>query len=168
LVSDNFVFDTSRVNQALSVPRLAPGFKARGNQPVVLITLTTHSPTVTWNDAPGHLWQVLQLPAQLIDVKLAISPGYLFAHRAKPLAKVWLTSIVFVQSLSISGRKRHLQLRQCRRLLANIPSRFRQAFDVTSAQTNTYSSFFIRMSGKFPQLLLNYGLRYERESIVRT
>lgn len=51
--------------------------------------------------------------------------------------------------------------------LANVPSRFRQTFDTTSVQTNIYSSFFVQDEWQIlPQLLLSYGLRYERESIV--
>src|SRR4030095_16704954 len=51
--------------------------------------------------------------------------------------------------------------------LVNLPTRFRESFDVTSVQTNTYSGFFTQDEWQIlPQLLLNYGLRYERESII--
>src|SRR4030095_11118193 len=51
--------------------------------------------------------------------------------------------------------------------LAGIPTRFRQNFQSESTQRNTYAGFFVQDEWQvWPQLLLSYGLRYERESIV--
>ena len=51
--------------------------------------------------------------------------------------------------------------------LANMPSRFRQTFDTTSTQLNNYTGFFVQDEWQvLPELLLSYGLRYERESII--
>ncbi len=51
--------------------------------------------------------------------------------------------------------------------LANIPSRFRQNFQTTSTQTNTYIGIYAQDDWRLkPNLLFSYGLRWETESIV--
>jgi hypothetical protein len=51
--------------------------------------------------------------------------------------------------------------------LAGVPSRFRQTFQSSSTQTNTYTGVFLQHEWQLlPQLLLSYGLRYEYETIL--
>jgi hypothetical protein len=52
--------------------------------------------------------------------------------------------------------------------LANIPSRFRQNFQTTSTQENTYVGVYAQDDWRLkPNLLFSYGLRWENESILR-
>jgi hypothetical protein len=52
--------------------------------------------------------------------------------------------------------------------LNNAPSRFRQNFQAESTQNNTYVGLFVQDEWRLlPNLVLSYGLRYERESIIR-
>jgi len=169
-VSDNFVFDTRRVNQArFQYSRLAPGFKARGDQPVVLIalndsladgdaerrtgTLVAGSSTSGSTDRRESRYQfqdIFSLVARNHSLRFGVD-----VHRIRS---------EFIDLADASGT---FNFDSAGDFLANFPSRFREAFDVTSVQTNTYSSFFVQDEWQvFPQLLLNYGLRYERESIV--
>ncbi|MCA1601917.1 MAG: TonB-dependent receptor, partial [Acidobacteria bacterium] len=51
--------------------------------------------------------------------------------------------------------------------MAGIPSRFRQNFLTESTQRNTYVGFFGQDEWRLsPNLVVSYGLRYERESII--
>ncbi|MDQ3173079.1 MAG: TonB-dependent receptor, partial [Acidobacteriota bacterium] len=51
--------------------------------------------------------------------------------------------------------------------LAGIPSRFRQNFLTESTQRNTYVGVFSQDEWRlFPNMVVSYGLRYERESII--
>ena len=51
--------------------------------------------------------------------------------------------------------------------LANLPSRFRQNFQTTSTQHNTYMGIFVQDEWRFrPNLVLSYGIRYENETII--
>jgi Carboxypeptidase regulatory-like domain len=51
--------------------------------------------------------------------------------------------------------------------LANRPSRFRQNFQTTSTQTNTYIGIFAQDDWRIkPNLLFSYGLRWETETIL--
>jgi hypothetical protein len=48
-----------------------------------------------------------------------------------------------------------------------VPSRFRQNFQSSSTQKNTYAGIFIQDEWQIhPRVLLSYGLRYERETIL--
>src|SRR6185503_6688937 len=52
--------------------------------------------------------------------------------------------------------------------IANTPSRFRQNFQAESTQHNTYLGVFLQDEWRLlPNLLLSYGLRYEKETIVK-
>src|ERR1051326_5770196 len=51
--------------------------------------------------------------------------------------------------------------------LANTPSRYRQNFQSSSTQKNTYVGVFLQDEWQLhPKLLVSYGLRYERETIL--
>lgn len=51
--------------------------------------------------------------------------------------------------------------------LAGVPSRYRQNFQSSSTQKNTYAGFFVQDEWQVhPRVLLSYGLRYERETIL--
>jgi len=169
-VSDNFVFDTMRVNQArFQYSRLAPGFKARGNQPVVLITLNDsladgdserRSGTLVAGSSTSGSTDRREDRYQFQDIFSLIARN----HSLKFGIDVHRIRSEFIDLGDASGT---FNFASAGDFLANLPSRFRQAFDVRSVQTNTYSSFFIQDEWQvLPQLLLNYGLRYERESIV--
>src|SRR5205085_11635609 len=51
--------------------------------------------------------------------------------------------------------------------LAGIPSRYRQNFQSSSTQANTYTGVFAQDEWQLhPRVLVSYGLRYEREAII--
>jgi len=52
--------------------------------------------------------------------------------------------------------------------LANTPSRYRQNFQTSSTQQNTYVGIYAQDEWRLkPNLMISYGLRFENESIVR-
>jgi outer membrane receptor for ferrienterochelin and colicin len=52
--------------------------------------------------------------------------------------------------------------------VGNTPSRFRQNFQAESTQHNTYVGLFLQDEWRLrPNLVLSYGLRYEKETIVK-
>src|SRR6185369_1928825 len=52
--------------------------------------------------------------------------------------------------------------------LANTPSRFRQNFKSVSTQRNSFLGLFVHDEWQIhPRVLFSYGLRYERETIIR-
>jgi hypothetical protein len=162
-VSDNLVLSPRLVNQGrIQYSRLAPGFSTRTGKPVVLITL--NDPIVTGTLVAGsstsgssdrresrfQFQNILSLVESNHSLKFGVDVHHVHSE--------------FVDLTDTSGTYNFASAGD---FLASMPSRFRQTFQTDSSQRNNYLGFFIQDEWQLhPQLLLSYGLRYERESII--
>jgi hypothetical protein len=170
--TDNYVFSSRLVNQLrLQYSRLAPAFEARvTNRPVVLIALNDPSDA----DDPEHRSGTLVAGSstsgatdrredrvQLQNVLSFVSGE----HSLKFGADVHYVRSTFIDLSDVTGTYNFASAGD---FLAGRPSRFRQNFQSESTQTNRYVSFFLQDEWQaLPQLLVSYGVRYERETILR-
>jgi Carboxypeptidase regulatory-like domain/TonB dependent receptor len=171
-ISDNYVFSSRIVNQwRMQYSRLAPSFEAQvARGPVVLIalndplsdddpgrrsgTLVAGSSTFGGSDRREDRFQVQNV--------LSLVSG---DHSLKLGADVHYVRSSFIELADVTGT---FNFASAGDFLAGRPSRFRQNFQSRSTQANRYVSFFVQDEWQvFPQLLVSYGLRYERESILR-
>ncbi len=164
-ISDNYVFSSRIVNQLrLQYSQVAPSFTTRApDKPVVLITLNDPSVSGTLvagsstsggSDRREDRFQVQNV--------LSLVGG---DHSLKFGADVHHVRSSFVDLTDVTGT---FNFASAGDFLAGRPSRFRQNFQSRSTQTNRYVSFFVQDEWQvLPQLLVSYGLRYERESILR-
>ena len=162
--SDNFVFSSRLVNQLrFQYSRLAPSFTAQGgDKPVVLISLndatvsgvlTAGSSTLGGNDRRESRLQLQEI--------LSFVNGN---HSLKFGADVHHVRSTFTDLTEVTGT---FSFASAGDFLAGVPSRYRQNFESSSMQKNTYAGFFVHDEWQLhPSLLLSYGLRYERESIL--
>ena len=162
--SDNFVFSSRLVNQLrFQHSRLAPSFKAEGgNKPVVLITLndpsvsgvlTAGSSTLGGSDRSESRIQIQEI--------ISFVSGN---HSLKFGADVHHVRSTFIDLTELTGT---FSFASAGDFLAGVPSRYRQNFQSSSTQKNTYTGFFIHDEWQLhPSLLVSYGLRYERETIL--
>ncbi len=169
--SDNYVLSANTVNQIRAqLSRLAPGTKAGGGaNPVVLITindpliagdpaqrsgtLVAGSSTTGATDRREDRFQVQEI---LLHTK--------GTHSLKFGVDVQRIRSTFIDLSDASGT---FSFASAGDFLAGIPSRFRQNFLTESTQRNTYVGFFGQDEWRlFPNLVVSYGLRYERESII--
>ncbi|HEY6806807.1 MAG TPA: TonB-dependent receptor [Pyrinomonadaceae bacterium] len=162
-VSDNLVLSAALVNQArFQYSRLLPSFSAPLEKPVVLITLndpfisgtlvagSSTSGSSDRREARYQLQNILSLVSGNHSLKLGVD-----YHKVKS---------EFIDLADTTGT---FSFASAGDFLANTPSRFRQNFQTVSSQRNTYSGFFVQDEWQLlPQLLVSYGLRYERESII--
>jgi hypothetical protein len=170
--ADNFVFSPRAVNQArLQYSRLAPAFEAQeGRGPVVLITirdtlngsdpaersgtLVAGSSTSGGSDRRENRFQVQDTFSYIAG-----------AHSLKVGGDYQKIRSTFIDLSDLSGT---FNFRSVHDFLENAPSRFRQNFQTESTQKNTYTGLFIQDEWRLlPNLVMSYGLRYERESIIR-
>ncbi len=169
-ISDNLVVSASMVNQArFQYSRLAPGFLASGNSPVVLITLNDRqvegdlerrSGTVIAGSSTSGSNDRREVRYQLQNIFSFVTGS----HSLKFGVDVHRVQSDFIDLADVTGTYNFASAGD---FLANIPTRFRQTFQTSSSQRNTYTSFFVQDEWQvLPQLLLSYGLRYERESII--
>ena len=169
--SDNFVFSSSVVNQVrFQYSRLAPSFAVRdGAKPVVLITLNDSldkedqfrrtgtliagSSTLGGSDRREQriqLQEILSLLGGNHSFKLGVD-----VHQVRSTF-IDLTDLTGTFTFASAGD-----------FLANTPSRYRQNFQSSSTQKNTYVGVFLQDEWQLhPKLLVSYGLRYERETIL--
>lgn len=169
--SDNYVFSANTVNQIRAqLSRLAPGTKAGGGaNPVVLITindplivgdparrsgtLVAGSSTTGATDRREDRFQVQET--------LLHTTG---THSLKFGIDVQRIRSTFIDLSDASGT---FSFASAGDFLAGIPSRFRQNFLTESTQRNTYVGFFGQDEWRlYPNVVVSYGLRYERESII--
>ena len=169
--SDNFVFSSQLVNQLrFQYSRLAPSFTARGgDRPVVLITLNdalvdedpqhrtgtliAGSSTLGGSDRREHRLQLQHI--------LSLLHGN---HSLKIGADLHHVRSTFIDLNELSGT---FSFASAGDFLAGVPNRYRQNFQSSSTQRDTYAGFFFQDEWQVhPTLLLSYGLRYERESIL--
>ena len=164
-VSDNYVFSSRFVNQLrMQYSRLAPAFQTEAaGKPVVLIalndplidgTLVAGSSTSGGSDRREDRFQLQNV--------LSLVSG---EHSLKCGADVHHVSSTFIDLSDVTGT---FNFASAGDFLANRPSRFRQNFASQSTQSNRYVSFFVQDEWQMlPQLLVSYGVRYERETILR-
>jgi carboxypeptidase family protein/TonB-dependent receptor-like protein len=170
--SDSLVLSSKVVNQLrFQYSQLAPAFKTQtSNMPVVLITLndplTNEDPlrrngtliagssTLGGSDRREHR-------AQLQHILSLVREN----HSLKFGADVHHVRSTFIDLSDLSGT---FSFASAGDFLAGVPSRYRQNFQSSSTQSNTYMGFFAQDEWQaHPQVLLSYGLRYERETILR-
>jgi hypothetical protein len=160
--SDNLVLSSHAVNQLrFQYSDLAPSFKTRNN-PVVLIALNDPSTSGTLVAGSSTLGgsDRREQRAQLQQI-LSVANG---DHSFKFGADVHHVRSTFIDLSDITGT---FSFASAGDFLAGIPSRYRQNFQSSSTQTNTYAGFFVQDEWQLhPRVLLSYGLRYERETIL--
>jgi hypothetical protein len=169
--SDNLVLSTQVVNQLrFQYSRLAPSFNTQNShQPVVLITLNdpageedparrtgtliAGSSTLGGSDRREDRAQLQQI--------LSVVRG---DHSFKFGADVQYVRSVFIDLTDLTGT---FSFASAGDFLASTPSRYRQNFQSSSTQRNTYAGFFVQDEWQLhPRVLVSYGLRYERETIL--
>lgn len=168
--SDNYVFSPRVVNQArFQYSRLTPAVEARGGaKPVVIIdidvpiagtlsdsrTLVAGSSTIGATDRRETRYQ--------FQDTLSLIAG---AHSLKIGGDFQRINSTFIDLSDVSGT---FTFDSAGDFLANKPSRFRQNFQTESFQRNTYMGVFIQDEWRLrSNLTLSYGVRYERETIIR-
>jgi hypothetical protein len=168
--SDNYVFSANTFNQIRAqFSRLAPGTKTKkSGTPVVLITLNDpliaddparRSGTIVAGSSAGatdrhedrfQLQETLLHASGTHSLKFGID-----LHRIRSTV------------IDLSDASGTFSFASAGDFLADRPSRFRQNFLTESTQRNTYAGLFGHDEWRlFPNVLLSYGLRYERESII--
>jgi hypothetical protein len=170
--SDNYVFSPRAVNQArVQLSRLTPAVEARGNgSPVVLInydypaqfigdttaqtgTLITGSSTTNATDRRESRFQLQDIFAYLSG-----------AHSLKLGGDVQRIKSTFIDLSDASGT---FNFDSAGDFLASVPNRFRQNFQTSSTQRNTYLGFFAHDEVRLKSnLMVSFGLRWEEETIV--
>ena len=163
--SDNLVLSSQVVNQfRLQYSRLAPSFKtSRDDRPVVLITLNDPaiSGTLVAGSSTSGGSDRREDRAQLQQI-LSLIRG---DHSLKFGVDIHHVRSTFIDLTDLSGT---FSFASAGDFLAGFPSRYRQNFQSSSTQRNTYAGFFMQDEWQLhPRVLVSYGLRYERETILR-
>ncbi len=171
--TDNFVFSARAVNQLRAqASRLTPAVKTRtiDARPVVLIalddplpaadpahrsgTLVAGSSTAGASDRRETRWQ-------LQDVFTSLRG----AHAFKFGVDLQHVRSTFIDLADATGTYNFTSASD---FLANAPARFRQRFNTESTQRNFYAGVFTQDEWRVrANLMLSFGLRYERETILR-
>ena len=169
--SDNYILSAQAVNQLrLQFSRLTPAVRAEGRRnPVVLIainvpaapgdavnrtgTLTAGSSTAGATDRRETRFQAQETFSYLRG-----------SHSLKFGVDLQRIKSTFINLTDASGT---FNFESFGDFLEGSPSRFRQNFLTESTQANTYLGLFAQAEWRIrSNLLLSYGLRYERESIL--
>jgi hypothetical protein len=169
--SDNYVFSARLVNQLrLQYSRLKPSFATRdADKPVVLITL--NDPLV--DEDPARRTGTLvagsstlggsdrrEQRGQVQEIVSFVSEN----HSLKFGADVHYVRSTFIDLSDLTGT---FSFASAGDFLAGTPNRYRQNFQSSSTQRNTYVGFFVQDEWQLhPRVLVSYGLRYERETIL--
>ncbi|HSD48040.1 MAG TPA: TonB-dependent receptor [Pyrinomonadaceae bacterium] len=162
--SDNLVLSSQVVNQLrFQYSRLAPSFKTPGDdRPVVLITLNdaSTSGTLVAGSSTSGGTDRREDRAQLQQILSLIRGNHSFKFGAD-LHHVRST---FIDLSDLTGT---FSFASAGDFLASVPSRYRQNFQSSSTQRNTYAGVFVQDEWQLhPRVLVSYGLRYERETIL--
>lgn len=170
--SDNYVFSPKAVNQArVQLSRLTPAVEARGSgSPVVLIDYdypaesigdtTAQSGTLIGGSSTTNATDRRESRIQFQDIFAYVSG----AHSLKLGGDVQRIKSTFIDLSDASGT---FDFDSAGDFLAGLPSRFRQNFETSSTQQNTYMGFFVHDEVRLkPNLTVSFGLRWEQETIV--
>lgn len=171
--SDNYVFSAHAVNQLRAqISRLTPAVKTRGAdaRPVVLLTLNDPLPDANSANRSGTLVagssttgasDRREARGQLQDALTLVSG----AHSVKLGGDLQRVRSTFIDLADATGTYNFTSVAD---FLANTPARFRQRFNTDSTQQNTYAALFAQDEWRVrPNLVLSFGLRYERETILK-
>ena len=163
--SDNLVLSSRAVNQLrFQYSRLAPSFKTpRDDRPVVLMTLNDPSISGTLVAGSSTLGgsDRREDRAQLQQI-LSLVRG---DHSFKVGADLHHVRSTFTDLSDLTGT---FSFASAGDFLAGVPSRYRQNFQSSSTQRNTYAGFFVQDEWQLhPRILVSYGVRYERETTLR-
>jgi hypothetical protein len=169
--TDNYVFSPNVVNQArFQYSTFKPQVINDGSltNPVVLITLPSAldrgtlvagSSTTGSSDRQEDRWQFQDTLTYLVG-----------AHSLKFGGDVQRVKSVFIDRGDATGTYSFGSLNNnlpVQNFLQNKVTRYRHNFDTTSVKNNTYYGFFVQDDWKIlPNLTFNFGVRYERETIV--
>ena len=170
--SDSYVFSPKAVNQArVQFSRLTPAVEARGSGgPVVLIDYdypaafvgdtTAQDGTLIAGSSTTNATDRRERRIQFQDIFSYVSG----AHSLKFGGDVQLIKSTFIDLSDASGT---FNFDSAGDFLAGIPSRFRQNFETTSTQKNTYLGFFVHDEVRLkPNFMVSFGVRWEEETIV--
>ena len=170
--SDNYVFSPKAVNQArVQLSRLTPAVEARGSgKPVVLIDYdypalfkgdtTAQTGTLIAGSSTANATDRREERIQLQNIFAYVSG----AHSLKLGADVQRIKSTFIDLSDASGT---FNFDSAGDFLAGVPSRFRQNFQTSSTQRNTYLGFFAHDEVRLkPNLMVSIGLRWEEETIL--
>ncbi|HEX8746065.1 MAG TPA: TonB-dependent receptor [Pyrinomonadaceae bacterium] len=170
--SDNYILSARAVNQfRFQFSRLTPAVEAEaGRRPVVLISL----------NVPRTEGDPLARTGTLIagssttgatdrrEIRYQVQNTFSFIagrHSLKFGADFQRINSTFIDLSDVSGTFNFATVAD---FLANNPSRFRQNFQTESTQVNTYLGIFIQDEWRIKSnFVLSYGVRYERETILR-
>jgi outer membrane receptor protein involved in Fe transport len=170
--TDNFVFNATAVNQLRAqVSRLRPSFTARAGaaRPVVLIAINDPLDPSDPFDRSGMLVAGSSTAGSSdrretrfqLQETLTLLRG---AHALKVGADLHRVRSTFVDLADATGTYNFTSAGD---FLAGAASRFRQRFNTESEQRNLYTGFFVQDEWRPRQnLTLNFGLRYESESVL--
>jgi hypothetical protein len=170
--SDNYVLSAKAVNQArVQLSRLTPAVEARGSGgPVVLIDYdypalfkddpTAQTGTLVAGSSTTNATDRREERIQFQDI-FAYVRG---AHSLKLGADVQRIKSTFIDLSDASGT---FNFDSAGDFLAGVPGRFRQNFQTSSTQRNTYLGFFAHDELRLKSnLMVSFGLRWEEETIL--
>ncbi|HEV7473299.1 MAG TPA: hypothetical protein VGN90_04565, partial [Pyrinomonadaceae bacterium] len=170
--SDNYVFSSTIVNQArVQLSRLTPAVATRGSGgPVVLIDYdypalfkddpTAQTGTLIGGSSTANATDRRESRIQFQDIFAYVGGN----HSLKLGADVQHIKSTFIDLSDASGT---FNFASAGDFLAGDPSRFRQNFQTSSTQRNTYLGFFAHDELRVkPNLTVSFGLRWEEETIV--
>lgn len=171
--SDNYVLSPNAVMQSrFQFSRLSPAFEAVGGNdiPVALLTINDSLPDTDLGQQSGTLVTGTSTSGASGRKEDRIQLQGIFsyatgAHSLKFGADAQRVKSTFIDLSDASGTYNFASFGD---FLANIPSRFRQNFLTQSVQKNTYLGFFGQDEYRLrPNLTVNFGVRWENESIIR-
>ena len=170
--SDNYVLSPKAVNQArLQISRLTPAIEARGSgSPVVLIDYdyparfvgdsTAQTGTLIAGSSTTNSTDRRESRIQFQDIFAYVSGS----HSLKLGGDVQRIKSTFIDLSDASGT---FNFDSAGDFLAGVPSRFRQNFQTSSIQRNTYLGFFAHDEVRLQSnLMVSFGLRWEEETIL--
>jgi hypothetical protein len=170
--SDNYVLSPQAVNQArVQISRLTPAVAARANSsPVVLIDYdypaqfsgdtTAQTGTLIAGSSTTNATDRREDRIQFQDIFAYVSSS----HSLKLGADVQRIKSTFIDLSDASGT---FNFDSAGDFLAGNPSRFRQNFQTSSTQQNTYLGFFVQDEVRLKSnLMVSFGLRWEQETIL--
>lgn len=170
--SDNFVLSSTAVNQfRIQFSRLTPGVKTDDSRsPVILISINDSLVAGDPERRSGTLIAgssttgASDREEQRIQVQDSFS--YLTgSHSLKFGIDAQRIRSTFIDLGDATGT---FNFASAGDFLAGIPSRYRHNFQTESTQQNTYFGIYFQDEWRFrPNFVFSYGLRYERETILK-